>query len=69
MLNAKMTPVWNSYLWIKLTQDELFVVLGASGALGSAIIRELVKQGKTVRGANRSGIAKVPEGSKLSRRM
>ncbi len=36
------------------------VVLGATGGWGSAIIHELVRQGKEVRGVNRSGKADVP---------
>ncbi|MFW9856661.1 MAG: NAD-dependent epimerase/dehydratase family protein [Candidatus Thorarchaeota archaeon] len=38
-----------------MSKDELHVVFGASGALGSAIIRELRKQDRNVRGVNRSG--------------
>ncbi len=39
---------------------DIHVVLGASGGWGSAITHELVKQGKKVRGINRSGRAAVP---------
>lgn len=41
---------------------ELHVVFGASGGIGNAIIRSLIRKGKTVRGINRTGIADVPEG-------
>lgn len=40
--------------------SELHVVLGASGSIGNAIIRELASHGKRVRGVNRSGKALVP---------
>lgn len=36
-------------------RDELHVVLGGSGGLGSAVVRELAKKGKQVRVVNRSG--------------
>jgi nucleoside-diphosphate-sugar epimerase len=45
--------------------DELHVVLGASGGLGKAVVRELVKKGKKVHAANRSGTADVPNGVEL----
>ena len=38
------------------------VVFGASGGIGNAVIRELARQGKPVRGVNRSGTAIVPPG-------
>jgi nucleoside-diphosphate-sugar epimerase len=38
----------------------LHVVLGASGGLGNAVVRELVKQEKIVRAANRSGKIDAP---------
>lgn len=41
---------------------ELHVVFGASGGIGNAIIRSLIRNGRTVRGINRTGIADVPEG-------
>lgn len=41
-------------------KSPLHVVFGASGGIGNALIRELTKQGKLVRGANRSGQADVP---------
>jgi len=39
---------------------ELHVVFGATGDSGSAVIRELLRQGKRVRAVNRSGKAKLP---------
>lgn len=42
--------------------SEVHVVLGASGGLGNAVVRELVRQGKQVRAANRSGQIDVPAG-------
>jgi uncharacterized protein YbjT (DUF2867 family) len=36
--------------------EQFHVVLGASGGLGSAVVQELVKQGKRVRAVNRSSI-------------
>ncbi|MHA2031015.1 MAG: NAD-dependent epimerase/dehydratase family protein [Candidatus Kariarchaeaceae archaeon] len=46
-------------------EKELHVVFGASGGIGNAVIQILVKQGKMVRGINRSGIAKVPKGVEM----
>jgi nucleoside-diphosphate-sugar epimerase len=46
----------------ELAKDELHIVIGASGGIGNAIIRELAALGKQVRGVNRSGKADVPEG-------
>jgi len=46
-------------------KSELHVVLGASGNLGSAVVRELVKQGKSVRGVSRSGKAELPESAEV----
>ncbi|MEP0920137.1 NAD(P)H-binding protein [Leptolyngbya sp. DQ-M1] len=43
-----------------MKSNELHVVIGASGGTGSAIVRELVAQGKRVRGVNRSGHANFP---------
>lgn len=43
-------------------QGVLHVVLGASGGIGNAVVRELVAQGKRVRAVNRSGRADVPVG-------
>jgi nucleoside-diphosphate-sugar epimerase len=48
-----------------LTNEELHVVFGASGNTGSTIIRELVAQGKHVRGVSRSGTADVPPGVEM----
>lgn len=42
--------------------NELHVVLGASGGLGKAVVRELAARGKRVRAANRSGRAEAPPG-------
>jgi nucleoside-diphosphate-sugar epimerase len=42
-------------------QGEIHVVFGGSGALGSAVVRELVKRGKRVRAASRSGKAGLPQ--------
>lgn len=41
---------------------DLHVVLGASGGIGSAVVRELVGRGRKVRAVNRGGDADVPEG-------
>jgi nucleoside-diphosphate-sugar epimerase len=43
-------------------RDDLHVVVGASGATGRVIVRELVGRGKRVRAVNRSGRVPVPEG-------
>jgi predicted amino acid dehydrogenase len=40
--------------------SELHVVFGASGSIGSAVVRELAKRGKRVRAVNRTGKAKLP---------
>lgn len=50
---------------MKNKQNELHVVLGASGGIGNAVVKVLAEQGKTVRGINRSGKAKVPHGVKM----
>jgi len=42
--------------------NELHVVVGASGATGRVIVRELATKGKRVRAVNRSDRADVPEG-------
>ena len=42
--------------------SELHAVLGASGGIGSAVVRELVRRGYRVRAVNRRGDADVPEG-------
>jgi len=41
--------------------SDLHVVLGASGGLGNAVVRELVRQGKRVRAANRTGQIEAPD--------
>jgi nucleoside-diphosphate-sugar epimerase len=45
------------------TENELHVVLGASGGTGSAIVRELLARGHRVRAVNRDGNAAVHEGA------
>jgi nucleoside-diphosphate-sugar epimerase len=47
------------------TNQELHVVLGASGGIGNAILRELARQGKRIRGVTRSVRAEVPAGVEL----
>src|SRR3712207_1154219 len=42
--------------------NALHVVVGASGATGRLVVRELVSRGKWVRAVNRSGRVDVPEG-------
>lgn len=42
--------------------SDVNVVFGASGGIGNAIVRELARQGASVRGVNRSGSALVPDG-------
>jgi nucleoside-diphosphate-sugar epimerase len=43
-------------------QDQLHVVLGASGGAGNAIVHALVDRGHAVRAVNRTGTAEVPGG-------
>jgi uncharacterized protein YbjT (DUF2867 family) len=43
-------------------RNELHVVVGASGATGRVVARELAARGKWVRAVNRSGRASVPDG-------
>ncbi|MCH8814625.1 MAG: NAD-dependent epimerase/dehydratase family protein [Chloroflexi bacterium] len=45
--------------------EQLHVVFGASGALGNAVVRELVAQSMRVRGVTRSGNADVPNGVEM----
>ena len=45
--------------------DELHVVLGASGGVGGAVVRELVERRRRVRGVTRSGRADLPAGVEL----
>jgi len=45
--------------------EEWHVVLGGSGAVGNAIVRQLSGQGRRVRAINRGGSAAVPEGVEL----
>lgn len=47
------------------TANDLHVVLGAGGGVGSAMVRELAAQGKRVRGVTRSGKAAVPAGVEM----
>jgi NAD(P)-dependent dehydrogenase (short-subunit alcohol dehydrogenase family) len=42
--------------------NELHIVVGASGATGRVVARELAAWGKRVRAINRSGRASVPDG-------
>lgn len=42
--------------------NDLHVVVGASGATGRVLVRELAARGKRVRAVNRSGRATVPKG-------
>ena len=46
-------------------KDALHVVIGGSGGVGSAIVRLLGGQGKSVRAVNRSGKMDAPEGVEL----
>jgi nucleoside-diphosphate-sugar epimerase len=48
-----------------MNNDDLHVVLGASGGLGIAVVRELVEQGKRVRAISRSAIAGVSLGNQV----
>jgi nucleoside-diphosphate-sugar epimerase len=47
--------------------SDLCVVLGASGALGSALVRRLATGGMRVRAVNRSGRIEVPDGVDIER--
>ncbi len=47
--------------------NELHVVVGASGATGRVVVRELAARGKRVRAVNRGGRADVPEGVEVRR--
>jgi nucleoside-diphosphate-sugar epimerase len=49
------------------TNNELNVVLGASGGIGNAVAQELVAQGKRVRAVNRSGKADLPSSVEIVR--
>jgi nucleoside-diphosphate-sugar epimerase len=42
--------------------SDLHVVLGASGGIGGAVVRELARRGHRVRAVNRAGDADAPEG-------
>jgi nucleoside-diphosphate-sugar epimerase len=42
--------------------SDLHVVLGASGGIGGAVVRELARRGRRVRAVNRAGDADVPAG-------
>ncbi|MBA3823865.1 MAG: NAD(P)H-binding protein [Ktedonobacterales bacterium] len=43
--------------------NELHVVLGGTGGVGSAVVRELVQQGKRVRAVSRTGTGELPAGA------
>src|SRR5262245_29289961 len=43
----------------------MHVVVGATGATGTVLVRELLARGEKVRAVNRSGRAGVPEGVEL----
>jgi nucleoside-diphosphate-sugar epimerase len=47
------------------TRNDLHVVLGASGGVGGAVARELVRRGARVRGVTRSGRGDVPAGVEM----
>jgi len=47
--------------------SEFQVVLGASGGLGNAVVRELVKGGEKVRAVNRSGHIDVPPNVEIAK--
>ncbi len=49
------------------TNNQLHVVLGASGGIGGALVRELAAQGKHVRAVNRSGKADLPASVEIMR--
>jgi nucleoside-diphosphate-sugar epimerase len=50
-----------------MDQNNLHVVLGASGGIGKTLARELATQGKRVRAVNRSGKADLPAGVEILR--
>lgn len=50
-----------------VNRPDLHVVLGASGALGSAVVRQLASRGRRIRAVNRSGRLEVPEGVEVER--
>jgi nucleoside-diphosphate-sugar epimerase len=45
--------------------NDLHVVLGASGGVGSAVVRELAARGRRVRGVTRSATAETPSGVEM----
>lgn len=49
-----------------MSNNELHVVLGATGGAGNAIVRALHADHRTVRAVNRSGQASVPDGVEVS---
>ncbi|MET7303000.1 NAD-dependent epimerase/dehydratase family protein [Embleya sp. NPDC005575] len=49
------------------TGSDLHVVLGAGGAVGGAVVDELVARGRRVRAVNRSGAPTVPDGVEVHR--
>jgi nucleoside-diphosphate-sugar epimerase len=48
------------------TNNDLHVVIGASGGIGSAVVRALAAQGSSVRAVNRSGKLEVPNGVEIA---
>ena len=48
------------------SNNDLHVVIGASGGIGSAVVRALAAQGMTVRAVNRSGELQVPNGVEIA---
>lgn len=46
--------------------SDVHVVFGASGGIGNAVVRELARNGESVRGVNRSGTAIVPAGVEMA---
>ncbi|WP_310418517.1 NAD(P)H-binding protein, partial [Chamaesiphon sp. OTE_8_metabat_110] len=48
-----------------MNSSDLHVVLGASGGLGSAVVRELVRQDKQVRAVSRSVMKDVNFGNQV----
>ena len=49
------------------TTEQPLVVLGASGGVGSALVRELLSRGGRVRAVSRSGRGSFPEGAEVVR--
>ncbi|MYS85537.1 NAD-dependent epimerase/dehydratase family protein [Embleya scabrispora] len=49
------------------TGSDLHVVLGAGGAVGGAVVDELVARGRRVRAVNRNGVPTAPDGVEVHR--